>query len=103
MQLRLTEEGAEGLMGGYLDIEKLYNNLAQNWTTHHHSYGREPLPSEYRSMIRNADAYPDASGRNTAISSGWEVKFKQVFIVHPPQAVASGAPAAGGASVPARR
>ncbi|MCC6912157.1 MAG: hypothetical protein IT566_00530 [Rhodospirillaceae bacterium] len=103
VQLRLTEEGAEGLMGGYLDIEKLYNNLAQNWTTHYRSYGREPLPSEYRAMIRNADAYPDASGRNTAISSGWEVKFKQVFIVHPPQAVASGTPATGGASVPARQ
>jgi len=101
VQLRLTEDGAEGLMGGYLDIEKLYNNLAQNWTTHYRSYGQEPLPSEYRAMVRNADAYPDASGRNTAISSAWEVKFKQVFIVHPPKAVAAGEQPTKGAAASA--
>jgi hypothetical protein len=93
VQLRLTEDGAEGLMAGYLDIEKFYNNLAQNWTTHYRSYGQESLPSEYRVMVRSADGYPDASGRNTAISSAWEVKFKQVFIVHPDKAVALGNPA----------
>lgn len=93
VQLRVTADGAEGLMGGYLDIERLHNNLAQNWATHFRSYGQESIPSEYRGFVRHADAYPDEkTGRNAFISSAWEIKFKQVFIVHPPQAVAATSP-----------
>jgi len=92
VELRVTPDGAEGLMGGYLDIERLHNNLAQNWATHFRSYGQESIPSEYRSFIRNADAYPGEDGTNAFISSAWEIKFKQVFVVHPPQAVAATAP-----------
>lgn len=89
VELRVTPDGAEGLMGGYLDIERLHNNLAQNWATHFRSYGQESIPSEYRSFIRNADAYPGEDGKNAFISSAWEIKFKQAFIVHPPAAVAA--------------
>ncbi len=98
VELRITEDGAEGLMGGYLDIERLQNNLAQNWATHFRSYGQESIPSEYRSFIRNADAYPGEDGKNAFISSAWEIKFKQAFIVHPPQAVAAGEPSITGAA-----
>jgi hypothetical protein len=89
LQLKLTETGAEGLMGGYIDIERFYNALGQNWGTHHRSYGQESLPSEYKALYRNADAVPDANGRNTAISAAWDVKFSQVHIIHSPQQVAS--------------
>ena len=92
VELRVTHDGAEGMMGGYLDIERLQNNLAQNWATHFRSYGQESIPSEYRSFIRNADAYPGEDGKNAFISSAWQIKFKQAFITHPPQAVAAGAP-----------
>lgn len=92
VELRVTQDGAEGLMGGYLDIERLQNNLAQNWATHFRSYGQESIPSEYRSFIRNADAYPGEDGKNAFISSAWQIKFKQAFIMHPPQAVAAGEP-----------
>lgn len=103
VELRLTEEGAEGLMAGYLDIERLQNNLAQNWATHFRSYGQESIPSEYRAFIRNADAYPGADGKNAFISSAWQIKFKQAFILHPPQAVAGGEPAKGEAATAAAR
>lgn len=83
VKLKLTPESAEGLMAGYTDIERYYNSLGQNWSTHHRSYGAEPMPSEYRSMRKNADAYPDPeTGHNTAISMAWEIKFVQAFILH---------------------
>lgn len=88
VELKVSTDGAEGLMGGYLDIERLHNNLIQNWGTHYRSYGQESISDEYRSMLRNADAYPDKDGQNRFISSGWEIKFKQVFIIHPENAVA---------------
>ncbi|MCC6912159.1 MAG: hypothetical protein IT566_00540 [Rhodospirillaceae bacterium] len=103
VELRLTEDGAEGLMGGYLDIERLQNNLAQNWATHFRSYGQESIPSEYRSFIRNADAYPGEDGKNAFISSAWQIKFKQAFIVHPPAAVAAGETGKGEAATAAAR
>ncbi len=68
--------------GGYTDIERYYNSLGQNWSTHHRSYGAEPMTSEYRAMRKNADAYPDPqTGENTAISMAWEIKFTQAL--HP--------------------
>lgn len=83
VKLKLTPESAEGLMAGYTDIERYYNSLGQNWSTHHRSYGAEPMTSEYRSMIKNADGYPDPkTGQNTAISMAWEIKLAQAFILH---------------------
>ncbi len=92
VQLRVSTDGAEGLMGGYLDIARLHNNLGQNWGTHYRSYGQESISDEYRAMLRNADAYPDKDGKNAFISSGWEIKFKQVFIINPNPAVAQVSP-----------
>jgi hypothetical protein len=41
------------------------------------------MTSEYRSMRKNADAYPDPqTGENTAISMAWQIKFVQAFILH---------------------
>jgi hypothetical protein len=83
LKLAVKPDGAEGLMAGYTDIERYYNSLGQNWSTHHRSYGAEPMASEYRAMIRNADGYPDpATGQNTAISMAWQIKFAQAFIQH---------------------
>ena len=93
VQLKLNSEGAEGLMGGYVDIERMYNLLGQNWATHFRSYGQEAMASEYRAFRKNADGYPDPkTGEMTAISTAWEVKFSQVFIMHPPSSVASTRP-----------
>lgn len=83
VKLKLTPESADGLMAGYTDIERYYNSLGQNWSTHHRSYGAEPMTSEYRSMRKHADGYPDPkTGENTAISMAWQIKFVQAFILH---------------------
>jgi len=86
VKLKVKPESAEGLMAGYTDIERYYNSLGQNWSTHHRSYGAEPMAAEYRAMIKNADGYPDpTTGQNTAISMAWEIKFAQAFILHDEQ------------------
>jgi len=83
-ELTLGEEGASGLLGGYVDIENWYRHSNQGWSTHHQSYGQLSQPSVYRAMYRLADGRPDPeSGRFTAISSAVEVDFKQAFIIHP--------------------
>ena len=88
--LKLTPGGAEGLMAGYADIESWYYRLTKAWSTHHQSYGQESSPSLYRALHRLADAYPDPeTGENTAISASMDVKYTQVFILHPPQQVVS--------------
>ncbi len=88
--LKLTPDGAEGLMAGYVDIETFNHHLNTGWSTHHQSYGQESAPSIYRAMNRLADGYPDPkTGANTAISSALTVKFTQVFIQHPPKESAS--------------
>lgn len=82
-QLKLTPDHAEGLMGGYVDVEAFYRQLNESWSTHHQSYGQESSPSLYRELHKLADGYPDKDGHNTAISGAMDMKFTQVFIQHP--------------------
>lgn len=83
-QLQLTQQGAEGFIAGYADIEAFIHHLNTHWSTHHQSYGQLSSPSLYRSLHRLADGYPDPkTGDNTAISSAVKVKFVQVFIDQP--------------------
>jgi hypothetical protein len=90
-QLKLTADGGEGFMAGYADVDAFYRQLIQANSTHHLSYGAESAPSLYRELHSLADAYPDPeTGKNTAISSAFQVKFTQVFVQHPPVETASG-------------
>ena len=83
-ELELGEEGATGLLGGYVDIENWYRHSNQGWSTHHQSYGQLSQPSVYRALYRYADGRPDPqTGKFTAISSAVEMDFKQAFIVRP--------------------
>jgi hypothetical protein len=82
--LRLTAQGAEGLIGAYADVHDWYYHGTVGWSTHHQSYGQESSPSMYRAFRRLADGHPDpATGENTAMSAALDVKFTQVFILHP--------------------
>ena len=100
-QLKLTPERAEGVIAGYVDVEAFNNHLNTSWSTHHQSYGQLSAPSLYRALRRLADGYPDSkTGQMTAISSAMSVKMVQVYMVHPPQQVAS--PATGTAPVSAQ-
>ena len=95
-QLRLTPDRAEGVMGGYVDVEAFIHHLNTSWSTHHQSYGQHSSPSMYRALRRLADGYPDPkTGQMTAISSSLSVKFIQTNIEHPPRPTASNEPAAG--------
>jgi hypothetical protein len=96
-QMKITQDRAEGLLGGYVDIETFYRQMIRSVSTHHESYGQQSAPSVYRALHKLADAYPDKDGHNTAISAAMDVKFTQVFIEHPPQETA-----ATDAVVPAR-
>jgi hypothetical protein len=88
-QLKLNQDGAEGVMAGYVDVETFYRQLVQAWSTHHQSYGQLSSPSLFRALHKLADAYPDKDGHNTAISGAMDMKFTQVFIEHPAQETAS--------------
>ena len=91
LRLKLTPSTAEGLIGGYTDVESWYLMMMKSWSTHHQNYGQTSAPSLYRAMRRLADAYPDPkTGANTAISSALRAEFTQVLIVpgsRPPAAV----------------
>ncbi|MFT4862655.1 MAG: hypothetical protein ACI95C_001876 [Pseudohongiellaceae bacterium] len=83
LQLKLTPEGATGLVAGYADIDSWYYQLIRNDSTHHLSNGQISGISLYKALRRLADAYPDPeTGENTAISTALDVKMAQVFITH---------------------
>jgi hypothetical protein len=88
-KLKLTPSSAEGLMGGYADIDDWYYNSNFTRDAHHQQYGGTSGPSLYQSLARLADGYPDPrTGKNTAISSGLNVRFTQVYVIHPDASVA---------------
>jgi len=92
-QLNLLENGADGLMAGFVDIENFYSQMMKAESTHHQAYGQLSPPGLARSLRARADAYPDPkTGKNTAISAALSATFTQVFIVHPPKATAHLAP-----------
>ena len=93
-QLKLTARKAEGLIGGYADIETWYLQTMKSESTHHQSYGQLSPPSLYKAFRHFADAYPDPkTGTNTAISSALKAQFVQVFVLHPKSAETANAQA----------
>lgn len=93
--LRLTENGAEGMIAGFIDVEWFNHHLNTSWSTHHQSYGQLSAPSLYRALNRLADGHPDpATGQMRGISGALNVKYTQVYIEHPPQQTAAAADSA---------
>ncbi len=84
LRLALTPQKAEGVLGGYADVEQWYYAMNTSWATHHASYGQASAPSIYRALRRLADGYPDPkTGNNTAISAAMDIKLVQVHVIHP--------------------
>ena len=104
-ELKLTPEWAEGIIGGYADVESFHRSRFRTWSTHHSSYGQQAGGSVYKVLRKLADGFPDpATGENTAISAAYRVKMVQVHVIRPEKNVAeNGVPqpaeqlAAGGA------
>jgi hypothetical protein len=83
LRLKLTPNGAEGLLGGY-------EELASWWNMHSKSpgsdIGKYSPAALYRALHRYADAYPDpATGQYSAISVAYQVIAVRALIVHPHQ------------------
>lgn len=84
LRLTLTPEKAEGVLGGYADVEQWYYAMNTSWATHHASYGQASAPSIYRALRRLADGYPDPkTGEFTAISAAMDIQLAQVYVIHP--------------------
>jgi len=80
LRLKLTANGAEGLVGGYED-------LASWWNMHSKSpgsdVGKYSPAALYRAVHRYADGYPDPeTGQATAISVAYQVSAVRALIVH---------------------
>lgn len=83
-ELELSPTNANGLIGGFADVDAYYKQLIRNDSTHHLSNGQISGISLYKALRRLADAYPDPeTGKNTAISTSLDVKMTQVFVVEP--------------------
>jgi hypothetical protein len=81
LKLKVYPDRAEGLLGGYVDIATWYNNVMRQLGAADQLTHVTP-PNLYQGMRRLADAYPDESGANTALSGAIQTKFIQVFIQH---------------------
>ena len=84
LKLTLTPTGAEGVTGGYVEIDSWMKQLTTNSSSHHLSAAAAPASAMYKVIRRLADAYPDPdTGQNTHISHAYKVEATQVFIIHP--------------------
>ncbi len=80
-RLNLTPTKASGYLAGYFDVDSLLH-WTMGYATHHLAYDRLDAPEFYWAMRKVADAYPDATGANTALSSAISITMSQVFIQH---------------------
>ena len=87
MRLRLKLSGvtAEGIMGGYDDVEGWWRTQSKLWGAGAIAEFNHFSPSTlYAALKRYADAYPDPrTGENTAISSAYVVRFVRTIIARP--------------------
>jgi len=83
LRLKLTPQGAEGVLGGFLDVEQWYYAMNTSWATHHAAYGQASAASIYKALRRLADAFPDpVTHENTAISGYLSIKLVQAYVIH---------------------
>jgi predicted SnoaL-like aldol condensation-catalyzing enzyme len=82
LRLKLTADGAEGMLAGYDNWRHLWNAHAKRVTA---ELNKQSSPTIYRRFMRYADGYPDASGQCGYISSAYRVTAVRATIVHPNQ------------------
>jgi hypothetical protein len=102
LRLKLTADGAEGLIGGYLDVEHWYMDFAKTWG----GYKIADIegwsgPATYQALHKYADYRDPVTGQATAISAAYQVSFARAFIIHTPQSDAVVAEALSGSKRPA--
>jgi hypothetical protein len=81
LRLKLTRDGAEGILAGYDNWAHWYNIHSKRVVS---EVGKYTSPSIYRAFMRYADGYPDPkTGQCTYISSAYKVTAVRAIIVHP--------------------
>jgi len=80
VRLKLTPDGAEGILAGYDNWKHLWNQHSKRTTA---ELNKMSSPTIYRNFMKLADGYPDASGQCTHISSAYKVTAVRAIIVHP--------------------
>ena len=84
-RLQLTHERAEGVLAGYVDIDRMYFNHQRQYNTFVNAYGRLDSLALYKKLIEHADGARDpATGHYAAISGALKTRWAQVFVEHPP-------------------
>lgn len=84
LQLTLAADGAEGLLGGYQDLENYWLMYRRGLAISVDNSAWSP-PAMYAATVRLADGRRDpASGACTAISSALKVKAVRAHVVHAP-------------------
>jgi hypothetical protein len=89
MRLKLTADGgAEGLVGGYLDLDDVYYIEFTSFpgTTNKVTVFDGSCPAFHAGLRTLADGYPDpATGKCTAISAAFKVEAVKAYVIHAPQ------------------
>ena len=80
IQIKLNADGtAEGMLGGYFDMESFWDDWARN-----SGQGAYTCPALYKSMTKLADGHKDAkTGQCTALSVSFNIKAIRTFVVPP--------------------
>ena len=82
LQLKLTESGAKGLLGGYEDLQEHWN-MWRRGASGSQDISAWSGASIYKAMVRLADGHPDPQTRQcTAISVAYKVEASRANIVH---------------------
>lgn len=83
LTLRLSPDSAEGLMGGYQDLEKYWLMYRRGLAVSVDNSAWSP-PAMYAATRALADGHRDpVSGQCSAISSALKLKAVRAFVVHP--------------------
>lgn len=86
VRLELTADGGlTGLLGGYWDIESVYETYARQATRSGAFFVGFRCPALYAGLASTADRYPDPeSGACTAVSTTFRIAAIPAFVVEPP-------------------
>lgn len=83
LRLKLTDNGAEGYLGGYYDVERWWLNFTKIWGAHFNAdVTGWSAPATYAGLLQFADSYPDEKGTPTAISGAHKLEFVRTFVIH---------------------
>jgi hypothetical protein len=101
LRLKLTPDGAEGLLGGYADLDNWYLMFAKTWGAMQVAdIEGWSAPGLYQALHQYADYKDPVTGQPTGISAAYEVGFARTFIIHTPQSDAAIADALAGRKAP---